>query len=169
MQETIKKEDISISYISVLCAYADVAYEIIRHDDDSTDGILRKTIELGNNQKFISELRIQLKCTSSVSQYIDNGDTITYNLKVKNYNDLCTPSTTPIILGLLILPPEKNEWVKWSPEELLIKGCMYWNEFSNNTSSKNTGTINVKFDKKNVVNSETLCDMLEKIAREGSL
>lgn len=169
MQETIKKEDISINYISVLCAYADVAYEIIRHDDDSTDGILRKTIELGNNQKFISELRIQLKCTSSVSQYIDNGDTITYKLKVKNYNDLCTPSTTPIILGLLILPPEKNEWVKWSPEELLIKGCMYWNEFSNNTSSKNTGTINVKFDKKNVVNSETLCDMLEKIAREGSL
>lgn len=169
MQETIKKEDISISYISVLCAYADVAYEIIRHDDDSTDGILRKTIELGNNQKFISELRIQLKCTSSVSQYIDNGDTITYKLKVKNYNDLCTPSTTPIILGLLILPPEKNEWVKWSPEELLIKGCMYSNEFSNNTSSKNTGTINVKFDKKNVVNSETLCDMLEKIAREGSL
>lgn len=169
MQETIKKEDISISYISVLCAYADVAYEIIRHDDDSTDGILRKTIELGNNQKFISELRIQLKCTSSLSQYIDNGDTITYKLKVKNYNDLCTPSTTPIILGLLILPPEKNEWVKWSPEELLIKGCMYWNEFSNNASSNNTGTINVKFDKKNVVNSETLCDMLEKIAREGSL
>lgn len=100
MQETIKKEDISISYISVLCAYANVAYEIIRHDDDSTDGILRKTIELENNQKFISELRIQLK---------------------------------------------------------------------NNTFSKNTGTVNVKFDKKNVVNSETLCDMLEKKAREGSL
>ena len=36
------KEDISISYISALCAYSGISYDIIRHDDDSTDGILKK-------------------------------------------------------------------------------------------------------------------------------
>ncbi len=41
MQVTQRKEDISISYISALCAYSGISYEIVRHDDDSTDGILR--------------------------------------------------------------------------------------------------------------------------------
>ena len=60
MQDTQIKEDISISYISALCAYAGIAYDFSRHDDDSTDGVLRKTILLGENRKFIAELRIQL-------------------------------------------------------------------------------------------------------------
>lgn len=49
MKDTQIKEDISISYISALCAYAGVAYEINRHDEDSTDGILKKRILLDVN------------------------------------------------------------------------------------------------------------------------
>ncbi len=130
MQVTKVKEDISISYISALCAYAGIAYEIVRHDEDSTDGILKKRILLDGNRKFEAVLRIQLKCTSSPSQYTDNGDSITYKLKVKNYNDLCLPSTAPIMLGLLILPEDERLWLNCTEEELLIRGCMYWAEFS---------------------------------------
>ena len=88
MQLTQIKEDISISYISAVCAYSGISYEIVRHDEDSTDGTLRKRILLDDGRKFDAALRIQLKCTSSLSQYKDNGDTITYKLKAKNYNDL---------------------------------------------------------------------------------
>ncbi len=77
MQVTKVKEDISISYISALCAYAGIAYEIVRHDEDSTDGILKKRVLLDGNRKFDAVLRIQLKCTSSPSQYTDNGDSLT--------------------------------------------------------------------------------------------
>ncbi len=166
MQITQIKEDISISYISALCAYAGIAYEIVRHDADSTDGILKKRILLGGNRKFNAELRIQLKCTSSPSQYTDHGDTLTYKLKVKNYNDLCLPSTTPIILGLLILPEKEKLWVNWTEDELLIKGCMYWAEFSKETESSNEGTVSVKINKKNVINVESLQNILEMIAKE---
>ena len=166
MKCTQIKEDICISYISALCAYAGVAYEINRHDEDSTDGILKKRILLDENRKFDAELRVQLKCTSSPSQYTDNGDSITYKLKVKNYNDLCMSSTTPIILGLLVLPEDEKEWIKWSSEELLIKGCMYWADFSTESESRNSGTVSVKINKNNVINSETLHDILERIAKE---
>lgn len=44
MQVTKIKEDISISYILALFFWAGIAYEIIRHDDDGTDGTLRKRI-----------------------------------------------------------------------------------------------------------------------------
>ena len=150
MQRTQMKEDLSISYISALCAYAGIAYEIIRHDEDSTDGILKKRVILDGKGKFDAALRIQLKCTSSRSQYTDNGDTLSYKLKVKNYNDLCLPATTPIILGLLILPENKALWINWTEEELLIKGCMYWAEFSRETESVNKKTVNVT-DRKSVV------------------
>ena len=160
-----QKEDIHISYLSALCAFAGIAYEIMRHDEDSTDGILRKRVILDDGRKYEAELRIQLKATSSTSQYTDNGDTITYKLKVKNYNDLCGSGTVDIILGLLILP-ENEEWISWSQEELLIKGCMYWAEFSGKKESKNSSSVTVKIDKNNKINAETLNEILEKVARE---
>lgn len=166
MQVTQTKEDISISYISALCAYAGIAYEIIRHDDDSTDGILMKRIYLDTGHRFDAQLRIQLKCTSSATQYSDTGKQITYKLKVKNYNDLCTQSTTPIILGLLVLPEDESQWVKWSSDELLIKGCMYWADFSGEPESTNSGSVSIKINKDNVINVDTLSDMMEKIAKE---
>lgn len=166
MQVTQIKEDISISYISALCAYAGIAYEIVRHDDDSTDGTLRKRIILDHERKFDAELRIQLKCTSSSSQYTDHGDTLTYKLKVKNYNDLRLPSTTPIILGLLVLPEDESTWLSWNTEELLLKGCMYWAEFSGAPKTDCSDTITIRIDKKNVINTESLNQILEKIARE---
>lgn len=54
----------------------------------------------------------------------------------------------------------------WSEEELLIKWCMYWAEFSGSSESENTSSITVSIDKKQVLNVETLNQILEKIARE---
>lgn len=160
------KEDIHISYILAVCASAGVSFDLQRHDDDSTDGIMKKRIVLADGTRFDSSVRIQLKCTSSKSQYSDEGNCLKYTLKVKNYNDLCTKCTTPIILGLLVLPKNENAWVKWSEKELLINGCMYWTEFSKEKQSENNNTVSVLFDKKNVINQNTVIEILEKIAKE---
>ena len=160
MHSSSIKEDLSISYISAISSYAGIAYDTQRHDSDSTDGILKKIIELSDGRKYNASLRVQLKATSSTSQYEDCGDHVKYQLKVKNYNDLCQRSTTPIILGVLILPEDENDWVKWSKEELLIKGVMYWAEFSGQNKSSNKGTITIEIDKKHVVNSDTLQTLL---------
>ncbi|MBQ9589613.1 MAG: DUF4365 domain-containing protein [Butyrivibrio sp.] len=91
---------------------------------------------------------------------------INYKLKAKNYNDLCAPSTTPIILGLLIFPEKTDDWVQWSPEDLLIKGRMYWADFSSSPKTDNQSTINVNIPKTNIVNQSFLLETLEKIAKE---
>lgn len=166
MHSSRKKEDISISYISALCADAGISYDIQRHDDDSTDGIMKKRIFLDDETFFDSFLRIQIKSTSSVTQYKDNGESITYTLKVKNYNDLCAPATTPIILGLLVMPEDEGAWVQWTREELLIKGCMYWADFSDMPRSDNRETVTVAIPKSHVVNKEFLLEILERKAKE---
>ena len=160
------KEELSISYISAVSSHAGIAYDTQRHDDDSTDGILKKLIELDGGRKYSASLRIQLKATSSASQYEDCGDYIKYKLKVKNFNDLCRRSTTPIMLGLLILPEEERDWVNWSEEALLIKGVMYWAEFSGQNESSNKEMVTIEVDKKHIINSDTLQALLEKIAKE---
>lgn len=163
------KEELSINYIATVAAIAGIDYDIIRHDEDSTDGLLKKQIVLSTGRRFNALLRVQLKCTSSPSQYSDDGEVISYKLKAKNYNDLCAPATTPAILGLLIIPENKDEWARWSTEELMINGCMYWLSLSDNDETTNTGTVTVRIDKDNVVNSNALLDILHKIAREEIL
>lgn len=166
MPSTNYQEDIHISFISALCASADISYDTQRHDDDSADGIIKKRIIRPDGSFYDAQLRIQLKSTSSPSQYSENDDIITYKLKAKNYNDLCTPATTPIILGLLILPDDMNEWVQWSPDDLLIKGRMYWLDLSSNKTTDNQSTVSVKIPKANTVNQAFLLETLEKISKE---
>ena len=64
------------------------------------------------------------------------------------------------------MPESQEEWVRWSTEELLLRGCMYWASFSGEAESHNKDSVNVKIDKKNVINDSTLCDILNKIAKE---
>lgn len=166
MISTNHMEDIHISYISALCASAGISYDIQRHDDDSTDGVIKKTITLPNESLFEASLRIQLKSTYSPSMYTEKDDVITYSLKVKNYNDLCRKATTPIILGLLILPEDDSEWVQCNLEELLIKGRMYWADFSSSHESTNKNTVTVSIPKTNIVNQDFLLEALSKIAKD---
>ena len=158
-------EDIHISYISALCASAGISYDTQRHDDDSTDGIIKKRIDKQGALVDVF-LRIQLKSTSSSSLYKDQGDVIKYILKVKNYNDLCRKATIPVILGLLILPENEDQWVQCNLEELLIKGRMYWADLSASPESDNASTVTVEIPKTNIVNKEFLLEALSKIARD---
>ncbi len=161
-----KKEDISICYLSTLCAHNGIDYEITRNDADSTDAILKKVVILKDIGKIHISLRIQLKSTSSIKQYTEKDTYITYKLKVKNYNDLCQKTTVPIILCLLILPEDENSWVKWTNKELLLRGSMYWTEFSTEDKSNNENSITIKINKKNIINEKTLLWIFDKIARE---
>lgn len=81
MHTTRQMEDLQISYTSALCAAVGISYDTQRHDDDSTDAIIKKTISLSNGCRFFSQLRIQLKSTCSPSQYMDTGDCIKLYLK----------------------------------------------------------------------------------------
>ena len=166
MDESRKKEELSIAYLSALCAAGGISFDLQRHDDDSTDAIIKKLITLADGRKCESIIRVQLKSTSSSSQYHEDQTTVTYSLKVKNYNDLRLRATTPLILALFILPENKSEWIKWTEEELLLKGRMYWAEFSKAPETKNTEKVSIKIEKNNCVNSDELLKLLKKVAEE---
>lgn len=166
MNSEIYKEDLSISYLRAIAAKAEIDLNVNRRDTESRDVNLSKII-FTDKGEFNSELNIQLKATSSKSQYRDEGDSIVYKLKVKNYNDLCRKNTTPIILGLLILPEDKEEWVKQTAEDLTMKKCMYWISLIGEQTSNNSNTCDVKIPKTNIITEDTLNALLVKIAENG--
>ncbi len=166
MNEKMFEEDLSISYLRAVAAKAEVVFELRHRDVNSKDANLSKPIMTADGV-FDSELNVQLKSTYSKALYTDDGETITYSLKVKNYNDLCKKTTTPIILCLLILPEEKEQWVTQTPEELTLKHCMYWVSLQGMSETKNSTTCDVKIPKTNILNVESLNDLLTKIADNG--
>lgn len=163
------KESFSINYLQIISAAKQIDLERCYYDEDSTDVILKKTIYLDGIGKFNSSIRVQLKATSSLSQYEINNNILTYKLKVKNYNDLCMASTMPSILALLILPQNEEEWLYWTKEELTLRATMYWISLQNCSISENTGTVSIKIPSENILNPNTLENLLEVAAREGRL
>lgn len=163
------KEDLSICYLKTIAAANGVALEQSYHDEDSTDVIIKKFLELEGGLKFNSQISVQLKSTSSLSQYSIGENEITYKLKVKNYNDLCATSAMPSILVLFILPEDADEWVGWSEEELILKGQMFWLGLQGNEPSSNAVSVSVKIPKTNRLSKESIGILLIKAAKEGRL
>lgn len=166
MNENLYEEDLSISYLRAIAAKAQIVFELRNRDVNSKDANLTKTITTPYGQ-FDAELNVQLKSTYSKSLYTDNGHEIVYTLKAKNYNDLCRKTTTPIILCLLILPENKDEWVEQTSEDLTLRRCMYWLSLKGRLPTTNTSTCNVTIPKTNIVTAETLNHLLNKIAENG--
>lgn len=163
------KEDLSICYLKTIAAVQGIAVERAEHDEDSVDVIIKKVLNTNRNIPFNSQISVQLKATSSKSQYSITEEEISYKLKVKNYNDLCMPASMPSILALLILPEEKEAWTQWTPDELILKGKMFWLSLQDKEVSDNKDNVTVKIPRENILNADTIEGLIKKAAEEGIL
>lgn len=77
---------------------------------------------------------------------------------------LRTLSTTPIVLALLILPENEDEWLIWTQEDLMLKGRMYWKSFIDSPEIENINNITISIPKANYLNADTLLELLQNAA-----
>ena len=165
MNEKIFEEDLSISYLRAVAAKAEVDVNVKRRDVHSQDVELTRQIITAGGEVFVVNLNVQLKAT--FSEYTEMDTTIKYPLKVKNYNDLRKKSTTPIILGLLILPKEKEDWVNQTATELTLKYCMYWLNLKGAPETENDVSVTVEIPKSQILSSNSMIDLMQRIADNG--
>jgi hypothetical protein len=76
------------------------------------------------------------------------------------------PAVLKPFLFLLILPNKEDKWLQQSAEELIIRKCMYWADLNGLPDSNNKTTVNVQISKDNVVSSDSLHEILRRIAEE---
>lgn len=165
MDDSMKKEDISMSYLAALCADAGIDFERTHHDNDSVDVIVKNEVQV-DGINIRASIGFQLKATSSPSVYTENEENITFKLKVKNYNDLIKKSTMPLYLAVLVLPENEKGWVTWTIDELVIHGRMYYLTLAGQMQSDNSGSVTVRIDKGSQLNKDSLNALLIAAAKE---
>lgn len=167
MIDNLRKEDLSLSYLSAVCAYKGIAVEFQRHDEDSIDVIIKKTIKRNNGNDFVTLLSVQLKATSQT--LVENDGGFSYPLPIKNYNDLRKDSTVPMMLCVLRLPDKEEEWVEHSVKELILRNCMYWCDLTKLPDVDNTTNVSIHIPLENSLTPEKVLTLMQRVAETGSL
>ena len=163
MTESKRKEDMSIAYLQTVCAYAWVDMIMVRHDDDGTDCLLKKSLCI-QNIRYDATISVQLKSTSQ--SVIETDTNLHYALKKKNYDDLRSIGSTSKYLFVLFLPNTESDWITHSCDELILRRCMYWHDLSKAPQKSNTSSVTLNLDKNKFVSPGSLIRLIENTAKE---
>ena len=118
LSENDQKEALSYAYLHALAAECGYACQHgPRPDTDSIDATIRA------KGGMRAQLDVQLKATAVST--VKSGD-LRFRLSRKNYNDLCVRRCTPLVLVVLELPRRREEWLSWSPQELMLRRRAWW-------------------------------------------
>lgn len=153
------KEQLSNRFVGILAT--NKGFAIDKGEIDlGIDFTLKKSYQYvsGNGQNrwnFDSRyIDLQLKATTDNS-IVDNVNSIKYDLEAKSYNDLVerqSNGTAPLILILVVLPNDQNQWVNIDTTELRLRKHAYW--FAppiGATQTSNGSTIRIEIPKINML------------------
>lgn len=167
LSENKIKEELSIAYVHTIAVNRGYTMDDpVRVDNDSIDVKIRHDGKISNdvNIKVASpELNLQLKCTTDWT--IVNNE-ISFVLKRKNYDDLTAKCLVPKILVVLCLPPQREQWVNHSVNELLLRKCAYWLSLKEFPPTENGTSVTVRIPTSNIFSSDQLHDILTKISKQ---
>lgn len=117
LSENDQKEHLSLAFVAAIAAKAGYALGCYNIDRDSVD------LEIKGGGGMRPAIAMQLKASSTLEF---DGDTIPFNLRAKNYNDLRAPRQTPIILVVYQLPSDHDQWLECCPQQMILRRCARW-------------------------------------------
>jgi len=164
--ETHIKEELSKSYANAVSAAAGINCTF--HDRDyGQDGIFEDVAYYPDRKAYRQTgfgIDFQLKATVNATS--KNGFYI-YDLEMKNYLDLIDEKVgKPRILVLYILPKEKDEWIKITTSEAVLKKCAYWCSLRGWPHVNNKEKVRIQIPESQLFTPEELKRLMEKV-KEG--
>ena len=147
------------AYIGALASAAGYTLAQPEVDDDSIDIIFKSRARHGTRRG--PSLDAQLKATSHLN---DNGSEYTFDLPLKNYDDLRdTDLTTPRILIVMQLPTNCDDWISCNDNYIELRKRAYWVSLCGHPKTANRSVVRIRLPKANVFNVEALHIILNKI------
>jgi hypothetical protein len=161
MDENDRKERFSLAYISAIAAHAGyLITEAGAVDKDSIDGLIL-TAE-GRRPR----IEFQAKATADD---IVRGDTLRFELSIKNYNDLRIDVINARILIVVLMPADEEQWLEHTEDELRLRRCGYWLSLAGWPATANTSSVTVSIPRAQVFDSAHLRAMMDRRHREEPL
>lgn len=104
-------------------------------------------VESRNGRLDRSGFSIDVQAKATINWSL-RGDTVVYDLEVKNYNDIVARFSkrraTPLILVVLCLPCDEADWLTITANELTLKNCCYWCQLTSEpTANKRSSRIEI--------------------------
>jgi hypothetical protein len=158
-----RQEGLSRAYVRAVAAHAGLMYTEPAQDY-GIDVCLRTVAVRGRRHgPGAVQLDVQLKSTTRAN--VGEHD-LTYDLEVKNYNDLRAPAPMcPRILIVLVLPADESLWLSQSPEELTVRHCAYWYWLGGAGPTATTRTVRITIPKDNVFSVSALNAIVSRLER----
>lgn len=166
----IKMEDMSIAYVRALCAFNGYSVESVTHDNDGYDlSIICKGYPAEDCKRMSPRVLVQLKSSYARINQI-NENTISYQLEVKNYNDLINNDRCePIILIVLHMFEDEFQWIEQTKDFLKITKCAYWKSLKGRALTNNKESIAIQLSDDDLLTADSLRKIMIKVANEQDL
>jgi len=166
------KEDLSRAYIQALAGQAGVIVRIGEESHDyGIDGDFEAVQMIGGKRKQTGcPIKFQLKATVA---WKEEAEQIEYELDVATYNHLISLSSNrvaaPIVLVVLCLPPDRDDWAQFKEDVLELKKCCYYKQLVGSPVNKaDTSKEKVFIRSDHRLTPEVLRELLKK-ANNGEL
>ncbi|UXS26952.1 DUF4365 domain-containing protein [Agrobacterium tumefaciens] len=154
------QESLSRAYVHAVAGSAGVNCSIDRAFDYGIDGTFRPVAIRGNRRiENGFALDYQLKCTTN---WQHEGTNVSYSIKTKTYNDLVTrdPEGLGVVLLLLCVPTEENQWAEFTEDFLTLRRCCYYTVLSGSPVENEESTRKILIPRSNVLTAQTLNQLL---------
>jgi hypothetical protein len=154
------EERLSIAHVQAIAGVAGYLAEFDPPLDYGTDGHFHPVRLRGN--KFVAEgipLDFQLKATINWSR---TDDFIVYDLNADAFNNIVSrsPAETTLILILLCLPTNSNQWFSAGTEVTELRNCCYW-YLPDGPETQNTATQRIYIPISQILTPTGLEDLME--------
>lgn len=166
------KSELSYAYLHAVASAARASCNIATRIEDN-NGIDANITVFGPFQSDANrhevDIKIQLKATSQT--LVETSDHLSFSLRgVAQYNRLRAVGTNPVkIVVLLTMPTDHNDWVRITPDELMLKKCARWVSLRGAPETENNDSVTIYIPKIQIFNPASLREMAEQIATGESL
>ena len=167
------QEDLSKAYIQAVSARAGVNLSLGSQSHDyGVDGAFHQVALVHRRhagrevtRRVNSGFNLEFQCKAS-RDWQEERDSIVYDLEAKTYNDLIYRSgqhrATPLVLILMCLPQNEEEWLLLTERELSLRKCCYWHRLTGQETG-NDATRRIRIPKSQRLEPAIVMDLLKQV------
>ena len=159
------ESELSYAYLHAVAAKAGMSCEVTGRHADNHGVDARLTAWYDDLPVKEVDLKIQLKDTTQ--QLKEAGGHLHYVVQGRNrYDALREERATPLILAVLLLPAEPDEWLVHSEQELILRRTVYWMSLQGAPPSPNSSGQTVYIPKAQVLDPPGLQALARRIGNK---
>jgi hypothetical protein len=162
----MQKMELSYAYIHAVSSSAGFICDRRSIDINSVDLTIRADEKISPASRILAVIDFQVKATSS--RQFKNG-VLSLPLPIKNYDELRSETSSPILLIAFEMPENMEDWLNHSEEQLITRKCAYWLNLRGLPVVDNDNIVTVHIKQKNVFSPKNLTELMLRASKNDGM